>query len=177
MTVIKTAIWLIVIGCAAFVAFIYSGMYNVAATVPHSAFGRWVFSTTMERSVESHAAGIVAPDNLKDPDMVKAGFKHYRENCLGCHGAPGMERHEGPRNMTPEPPDLSKAAPEWSAAQLYWIVKNGVKMTAMPAWGPTHTDHQLWAIVAFLQKLPGMTPAQFQQLNKEVPREDQHRHD
>jgi mono/diheme cytochrome c family protein len=46
---------------------------------------------------------------------------------------------------------------EWSDAELFWIVKNGIKMTGMPAFGPTHGDEDLWAIVAIMKELPELS--------------------
>ena len=55
---------------------------------------------------------------------------------------------------------------EWAPEELFWVIKNGVKMTGMPAWGPTHSDAKLWAIVAFLEKLPQMSAQQYQEMDK-----------
>jgi mono/diheme cytochrome c family protein len=63
--------------------------------------------------------------------------------------------------LNPPAPELSEAAGDWTPAELFWIVKNGVKMTGMPSFAPTHSDHELWAVVAFLEKLKKMDPAQY----------------
>ena len=65
-----------------------------------------------------------------------------------------------------EPPDLSKGIDEWSPAELFWIIKNGIKMSAMPAFGPTHKDEELWAIVAFLRRLPNLSPDEYKEMEK-----------
>ena len=80
-----------------------------------------------------------------------------------CHGAPGVK----PKPwvvLTPDPPDLSTAVRKWTDAQLYWIVKHGIKMSGMPAFGPSHSEEELWGIVAFLRKLPGMAPEEYERL-------------
>ena len=46
--------------------------------------------------------------------------------------------------------------------ELFWILKHGIKMTGMAAWGPTHNDNLIWNMVAFLRKLPGLSAAQYQ---------------
>ena len=66
--------------------------------------------------------------------------------------------------MKPQPPDLSKAAAERSDAELFWVMKHGLKMTAMPAFGPTHNQEELWAMVAFVRRLPEMSAAEFEDL-------------
>jgi mono/diheme cytochrome c family protein len=143
----------------------YSGIIDVGATQPHHALTRWLLHTGMEQSVRHHARGIKVPP-LVNPQMVMMGFRHYREMCMGCHLAPGIQNSEIRQGLIPRPPKLQQAARRWTPAELFWIVKNGVRMTAMPAWGATHSDDKLWAIVAFLKKLPDMTAAQYQQMEK-----------
>lgn len=70
-----------------------------------------------------------------------------------------MEDTELRAGLYPKPPDLSRpgAAPGGgaaAAARQFWIVKHGLKLTGMPAWGTTHDDNSLWALVAFVRKLP-----------------------
>jgi len=148
---------------AAALLFIYSGVVDVAATAPHTAATRWVLHTAMRASVQRHAEGVKAPP-LTDPLMVQTGMRHYREMCIACHGAPGVKPGEIAHGLTPTPPDLAKSVRHWSAPQLFWIVKHGVKMTGMPAWGPTHSDDALWAMVAFLEQLPRLSPADYQRM-------------
>jgi mono/diheme cytochrome c family protein len=69
--------------------------------------------------------------------------------------------------MYPQPPVLTDSAKEWSAGELFWIIRNGIKMSGMPAW-PGRSDDDLWNIVAFLQKLPGMSEQDYGTLVKEA---------
>ncbi len=62
----------------------------------------------------------------------------------------------------PKPPRLTEHAGHHGLEEQFWIVKHGIKMTAMPAWGKTHTDEELWDVVAFVSRLPKMTPEAFQ---------------
>jgi mono/diheme cytochrome c family protein len=91
--------------------------------------------------------------------------------CTGCHGGPGIERNEIGKGLSPQAPDLSQVAKAWSPAQLFWIVKNGVKMTGMPSFGATHDDGELWDIVAFLDTLAGLTAEQYQNMRQHVSAE------
>jgi mono/diheme cytochrome c family protein len=141
---------------AVVLAVVYAGVYDVAASAGHSRVMRWLLETAMERSVRRRAAGIVAP-RLDAPDLVAAGARHYDAMCVGCHGAPGVPRGEAAEGLLPEPADLARAVPRWRAAELYWITRHGIEMTGMPAWGATHSDGDLWAIVAFLLRLPELT--------------------
>jgi Cytochrome C oxidase, cbb3-type, subunit III len=61
---------------------------------------------------------------------------------------------------------LQETVQEWTPAELYWIIKNGVRMTGMPAWGATHNNKEIWAIVAFLGKLPEMTAEHYAEMDR-----------
>lgn len=158
---------LVVLGIVA-ILFIYSGIYNVGATYPENTFTAWALSTTMDNSVKRHAKGIKVP-SLDDPKMLQTGLSHYRELCAMCHGAPGVKIGEVGRGLNPDPPELTEAAKDWKPNELFWITKNGVRMTGMPAWGVTHTDQEIWDMVAFVRKLPSMTPAQYQAMSQKAP--------
>jgi len=165
MHYIKTIVGLAVLAIVAGLGILYSGIIDVGAMQPHYALTRWLLHTGMEQSVRHHAEDIKVPP-LDRPQMVMMGFRHYREMCMGCHLAPGIENSEIRKGLMPQPPKLQQASSAWTPAELFWIVKNGVRMTAMPAWGETHSDDKLWALVAFLEKLPDMTAAQYQQMGK-----------
>jgi mono/diheme cytochrome c family protein len=143
-----------------FIAVIYSGAYDVGTSNHDNALINWVLDTAMTRSVGRHAKGISAPA-LSDPAMIQRGFRHYREMCVDCHGAPGVAPGEIAKGLFPDAPDLAKTAGDWKPAELYWIIKNGLKFTAMPAWGPTHNEKALWAMTAFVQKLPRLSPSEY----------------
>jgi mono/diheme cytochrome c family protein len=159
---------IIVVLVAIGLAVLYSGVHNVAATYPDRGLVSWALSTTMKRSVERQAAGIRVPP-LDDPALVRLGFQHYREMCVECHGAPGLSMAEVGRGLNPSPPPLVEKVGNWKPSELFWITKNGIRMTGMPAWGVTHTDEQIWAIVAFMRGLPRLTPEAYKALDRQVP--------
>ena len=149
---------------AAAAVVIVSGVYNVAADAPHTALVAKAIAIARERSIETRASGIKVPP-LGDAKMIAEGAEHYSAMCTGCHLAPGMHENEMRPGLNPKPPILSSQAAE-DAGEQFWIVKHGLKMTAMPAWGATHTDEEIWNIVAFLQKLPGMSPTRYRALTR-----------
>ncbi len=139
---------------------IYTGAYNLAADKPHTAIETSILHTAMTNSVKSRAAAIVPPADLDAENRSRNGFHLFDEMCVQCHGAPGKKRGEVGMGLSPEPPDLARVARRWSTAELFWIVNHGIKATGMPAFGVTHTDEQLWSIVAFVEKLPDLTAEQ-----------------
>lgn len=142
------------------ILFIYFGVFNVAADEPHSKPFFWLMETVRERSIAMRAKGIEVPA-LDDPAMITSGGADYNEMCTGCHLQPGVEDSELRAAMYPQPPNLTQVK-RADPAQTFWIIKHGVKMSAMPAWGATHDDQRMWAMVAFLQQLPRLNPTQYQ---------------
>jgi len=139
--------WMIVAIIAYFVV-AFTGTYQVGADVPHWGITRHAIDFLRDHTTERRAAEIKPPP-LDDPALVKLGAEHYAEMCTGCHLAPGMGHSELRDGLYPQPPDLTRFAPD--PAEAFWIIKHGLKMTAMPAWGATHDDHTIWAMVPSLK--------------------------
>lgn len=159
---------LVVLGLLAALIFIHSGVFNVAATVEDAPPLRWVLVTTREASVRRHARGIEAPD-LSGAQRVESGFRTYRDACAMCHAAPGRDAFPMAQGLNPQAPSLAEKAEEMSAAELYWVIKNGIRFTGMPAWGGVLSDREIWDVVAFIQRLPDMTAADYDALGRRVP--------
>ncbi|HEY0844383.1 MAG TPA: cytochrome c [Noviherbaspirillum sp.] len=152
---------------AAALVFVYSGWYNVAASEPHTRATRVVLEAVMENSVKARADGIRAPENFTR-EMARQGAGHYAEYCVMCHGAPGVQRGELGAGLTPRAPELSKAATGWTPAEMFWITKHGIKMTGMPAWGVSHSDEELWHVVAFVTLLPQLSADEYKTMTAEA---------
>jgi mono/diheme cytochrome c family protein len=154
------------------VVVIYAGLYNVAADVPHTPAVYWLLETIRGRAVAVRSRDIVVPNDLGDANRISKGAGQYAEMCSGCHLAPGMKRTEISRGLYPRAPELRRKT-DLTPAEQFWIVKHGVKMTGMPAWGVTHDDDLLWDVVAFVRKLPELTPEQYETLVKNAPKHEE----
>src|SRR5262245_44311265 len=154
------------------VVVIYAGLYNIAADVPHTQPIYWLLETVRDRSIVARSRDIVVPKNLDDANRISKGAGQYAEMCSGCHLAPGMKRTEISQGLYPRAPELRRKT-DLTPAEQFWIVKHGVKMTGMPAWGVTHDDDLLWDVVAFVHKLPEMTPEQYEALVKNAPKHEE----
>jgi mono/diheme cytochrome c family protein len=161
MKTIRTLVVVLVLLALAGFAFMYSGLYDVAASTPDNGLLKNILETTRDRSVARRDAGITPP-KLDDPQMIRTGLVHYHEMCATCHGAPGVKISEIGMGLNPDPPELAARRGSGDPRETFWIVKNGLKMTGMPSFGVTHTDEEIWAIVAFLQKMPKLTPPEYQ---------------
>ena len=150
------AVLLLLAGIAVFV---WSGLYPIGADKPHLPLTLSIMETLRDRATESSAKAVVVPP-LDDPAMIAAGAARYAGLCTGCHIAPGKPSSALREGLYPQPPNLSEDGID-NTAEAFWIIKHGIKMSAMPAWGMTQTDAQIWAMVAFLAKIKDMTPAQY----------------
>jgi|GEM_PF-205304 len=143
---------------------IWFGLFNVSATNKHWGITTTLLELVRERSVEVRAKDIDVP-SLDDIEMISKGAKNYDAMCAQCHLAPGLAPTEIYRGLYPQPPVFqdSKHAIH-DPATTFWTIKHGLKMTDMPAWGPFHTDQQLWQMVAFINKLNGMSREDYLEL-------------
>src|SRR5512141_1554418 len=153
---------LVVLGLGAAV-FVRSGIYNMGADAPHAPLTLTLLENLRDNATKAHSRDIAVPADLDSPAHIAQGAQLYSTRCTGCHLAPGASQSELRTGLYPQPPDLSTDGID-DTAEAFWIIKHGIKMSAMPAWGKTHTDAEIWNLVAFLRKLPGMSPAQYQQL-------------
>ncbi|MEO8628563.1 MAG: cytochrome c [Betaproteobacteria bacterium] len=153
--------------------YVHEGLFNIAADVPHSAIVSSLMEITRDRSIAVRAKDIPVPP-LDDLALVAKGARDYSEMCTRCHLAPGDKESELRQGLYPQPPDLTLRG-DMSASEMFWVIKHGIKMSAMPAWGATHDDQRIWNMVAFLRKLPDLTTAQYQALVRASA--GTHRHD
>jgi len=154
--IIGTAAAVVVLIAAAALAYIFSGSYYVGADRPHWTVTAWLLGQARDRSIDEHAEGIAVPAGLDEREKIVEGVGHFAEHCLVCHGAPGVPPGEIARGLNPRPPDLKDLVASESPAELFWAIKHGIRMSGMPAWSE-HGDDELWSIIAFIEKLPGMT--------------------
>jgi mono/diheme cytochrome c family protein len=146
----------------------YSGIPDVSATKPEGSIADWFLNTTKDHSIHSRAQSIAVP-SLYDSSLVATGIKYYNEMCVTCHGVPGREPDKLAKGLNPPAPDLTGLVTDLSPGEMFLIVKDGIKMTGMPAWGPTNSDSSIWAMVAFLQRSQTLTPETYKAFQNSQP--------
>jgi len=168
MKIFKIVLILVYLAVGVVGIFIYSGLYPIGADDPHYDSVYWLLETTRENSVESASSDISVP-NLESPDMLLSGGADYNDMCSSCHLKPGQKSSDLSLGLYPKPPNLASEEHEEEhedakeqAREQFWTIKHGIKASGMPAWGITHDDERIWAMVAFLQKLPELTPEEYQ---------------
>lgn len=154
---------LVVLGAelAFFIAFVFSGLYNVSASREHLDVTTWILDLVRHSSVRTQSIGIEVPP-LGDPGLVALGAMHYRFGCAPCHGSPADAASPIAEVMLPEPPTLTGASQEWSQAELGWIIQNGQKYTGMPAWLSHERFDEVWPVVAFVAAMPQLRAADYE---------------
>lgn len=150
-----TCLILMAVGAAAVA---YTGSFDVSASRPPGALEKRLAGFALDHSVARRAPAVANPQG-KSPDAVRGGMAHYKEMCVFCHGAPGVDASEIGEGLNPPAPDLTLPRVQArSDGELFWIVQNGIRMSGMPSFGATHKDRQIWELVAFLRHLPELTP-------------------
>jgi len=142
--------------------FVGSGVYDIGADDHHTKLTLAMIEQLRERSIEARIHGLEIR-TISDPARIAAGAQRYAALCVGCHLAPGVTKSDIRPGLYPHPPNLAQG--EMQAEQrAFWIIKHGIKMTAMPAWGKSLDDDAIWDLVAFVRKLPEMTPETYAQI-------------
>jgi cytochrome c553 len=140
-----------------------TGVVPIKASSGHWAITAAILDFSKTRSVWTHSWGIDAP-SLDDPALVIRGAGHYETACLPCHGGPGRRLPAVMAAMTPPPPELSDRLGRWTPEELFSIVKHGIKFTGMPAWPAQQRDDEVWAVVAFLRRMPQLDASGYRSL-------------
>jgi mono/diheme cytochrome c family protein len=160
--VILTVIVVLLLGALGAVLFVESGIYNIGADDHHTNATLALIEQLRDRSIETRLRSI-KPQLAATPAMIQSGAEHYAALCVGCHLAPGLTKSDLRTGLYPHPPNLAQEDIQESR-RAFWIIKHGIKMSAMPAWGKTLDDAEIWDVVAFVRKMPGMAPEDYQQL-------------
>jgi len=167
-TVLLTVAALGLAAAAAGTLVVYGGFYNVAATTQHWQPVYSLLEKTMHQSVQLRARGI-EPPRLDDERLIVRGAGCFRDKCVQCHGAPGVAQGDIGKSMQPLPGPLVDARRRWAPRELYWVTKHGIKMSGMPAWEYRLSEEELWSVVAFLARLPDLTPRQYAEVTRVAP--------
>ena len=159
-TILFSILGVILIEIIAVIAGAYSGIPDVAATKPEGKIMNWFMNTTKDRSISTRAQNVTVPP-LGDSVLVAKGFEHYNEMCVTCHGAPGIRPDELAQGLNPSPPNLAFSTRDMDPSEMFLVVKDGITMTGMAGFGTTHSDSEVWAMVAFLKHLQTMSPEEY----------------
>lgn len=165
-----TILVLIILAGVGGYAYAYSGLYPIGADQPHSRFVNRFLHMVSDRAIAHHAKGVKVPADVMHPDsaMLVKGAGEYADMCSACHLAPGFRRSPLHDGLYPHPPWFTRGT-DVPYNEFFWETKHGVKDTGMPAWGRSHSDADLWAVVAFVEQMDKMTPDQYRKMVASAP--------
>jgi mono/diheme cytochrome c family protein len=163
-----------------------TGVYNMAATEKHWMITEKLIEWMRINSIAARANELEIPA-LDESESLSVGALHYNAMCTGCHLSPGQEPTELAQGLYPQAPVFHQRTPltdiealQKQTKSYFWVIKNGIKMTAMPAWGLTHDDETIWAMAFFVQKLEGMPASTYDELthtSDDSHHQHEHAHD
>ncbi len=146
----------------AMVIYARGGYMAVNADATPSSIERWAANNALDAAVEHQAPRVNNPVPRTDANLLD-GMKLYSMNCGGCHGGLDRKRNKlGGAFYPPAPQILVRPLhdPEW---HIFFIIKHGVRLTGMPAWGKLMSDDDLWKITTFVKNISQLPPAVEQQ--------------
>lgn len=119
----------------------------------------WAARSSLHATLRREASKQENPLPATDQNLI-AGIKLYGENCAVCHGVADGAASTIAVGLYQHAPQLGKHGVEDdSAGETYWKIDHGIRLTGMPAFGPTLKDEQLWQLTLFLQKMDTLSPA------------------
>lgn len=101
--------------------------------------------------------------SIKEPSLTQGDLDNaqnvFGSECATCHGNDGRTPTDMGRGLYPRAPDLgSDEVQHWSDAEMFWIIRNGIRLTGMPAFGKQLSDQDTWSLVRYLRTLRSSTP-------------------
>lgn len=173
LTFLAAIVGAVVVLALAVILVLATGSVSVGDDIKPGLIERTLAPWGRDRSVQRHAPKEKNP-YAGDADAIAAGLDQYRENCMVCHGAPGVPISELSKGLNPPAPSLGKEESDTPDGELFWVTKHGIRFTAMPAFGPTHSDEEIWEIVAFIRHLPELTAEEKGFLREAVSNEEEY---
>lgn len=136
---------------------------------------RIVARTSRSLAVPSRAKSMKNPAP-KTPDSLHEAMAHWADHCAFCHANNGSGDTEVGKNLYPKAPDMRlDDTQKLTDGELYYTIKNGIRLTGMPAWGEVgDADEDSWKLVYFIRHLPNLSPdeqKEMEGLNPKGPEE------
>jgi len=154
-------------------ALLVAALVYVAVAVFRHGFSAREKPSRLEEFLVRRARQIATPADAKQlrnpfpvtPESLAAARAHWVDHCATCHALDGSGNTPMGRNLYPPAPDMRAAyVQDLTDGELYYIISNGVRFTGMPAWGGEHTPEETWQLVAFIRRLPALSPEELKQM-------------
>jgi mono/diheme cytochrome c family protein len=138
--------------------------------------------TSVEEFVADHLRSLsvsAKERDLKNPvplneEALADGRAHFADHCAICHGNDGRGETEIGKGLYPKAPNMrDRDTQELTDGEMFYVIKNGVRFTGMPAWGEVEShgdDEDNWKLVHFIRHLPKITPQEIQEMETLNPK-------
>jgi mono/diheme cytochrome c family protein len=106
------------------------------------------------------------------PEVLADARAHWADHCALCHANDGSGDTPIGRHSYPPAPDMRLPETQrMSDGELFFIIQNGIRLSAMPAWGGAgdHDAQDSWKLVHFVRHLPQLTAAEKSEMEKLNP--------
>jgi len=107
------------------------------------------------------------------PEVLQEGLAHFADHCATCHANNGSGQTPIGKGVYPKAPDLREPATQnMSDGEVFWVIHNGIRFTAMPAWGEGEPDQDIdsWKLVHFIRHLPKLSPEELDRMKSLNPK-------
>lgn len=141
------------------------GFADLRAKAPPSWFESEISVTALHASAARQAPAGNNPVPATQANLL-IGARLYRDKCADCHGRPDNPQSDYGASFYPPAPQFMKVHPHLPDRENFYIIKNGVRRTAMPAWGNVMADSKMWEVVLFFDHLDDLPAAVVQELHR-----------
>lgn len=105
------------------------------------------------------AKNVPAPTVANNAESISQGEALYSMSCAQCHGMDARKPMPIGEWMNPRVPNLSSAdTQEMSDKEIFWVIKNGIRLSGMPGFAKLSTDAEIWQMTYYVRSL-GAKPA------------------
>jgi mono/diheme cytochrome c family protein len=173
---VKWGRWLLLAGTAILAALLLSALFlvrhGISAREEPTRVEAFLARRMRHWAIPADARSLRNPVPAGD-EALSAGREHFADHCATCHGNDGRGRTEIGQNLYPKAPDMTLAATQdLRDGEIFYIIRNGIRLTGMPAWGEGDgsDDAESWHLVHFIRHLPAVTPEELEQMKQMNPR-------
>ena len=136
-----------------------TGTAPVATSAPPMPFEKLMAKMTQHARMDKEMPKSVPI--AADEAAYVAGAQIYKDNCAVCHGLPGQAQTAIAKGMFPKPPKLTEGTgvSDDPAAETYWKVAGGIRMTGMPGFKGRLNETQIWQVAVLVKNADKISPA------------------
>jgi mono/diheme cytochrome c family protein len=146
--------------------------HGFSASEPPTPVERWIARAARSVAIPSDARTRTNPV-ADTPEVLAQARAHWADHCAVCHGNDGAgDTQMGKRTYPPAPDMRLPETQQMTDGELFYIIQNGIRLTAMPAWGggSGHDEEDSWKLARFIRHLSQLTVEEKKEMEKLNPK-------